>query len=294
MKLSIILLNYKRKELTLACVDSICQQFKKELENDIFEIIIADNHSQDDSITFLKAKVKEKGYKNIHLIINTENLGFGKGCNSGASYAKGDYLLFLNNDTVVLDRGLLGMVDLLEKNPKIGIVGGRMWNEDQTPQASAGKFYTLWNALLMLVGMQRFGMVYSSPVTQKKVDWVSGSSLMIRRDVFEKVDGFDKDIFMYVEDVELCFRVKKAGFLTYYYPNTKIMHMQHGSTNKTFAIVNIYKGLPHFYRKYMPKWQLNVLQLMLTVKALILIGIGRLTGNKYLIQTYEQALANIR
>lgn len=294
MKLSIITLNFKKKELTLACIESVYQQYQKQFEKNEIEVIIVDNFSQDSSVKFLEKAIQKKKYKNIVLLQNTENAGFGRGCNFGAEKAKGEYLLFLNNDTKVLDNGFLGMMDFLNSRPNVGILGGRMENSDRTAQASAGKFYTLVNAMLMLLGLQRLGLLYTSPTTITKVDWVSGGCMMVRRAVFNKLDGFDGEIFMYMEDVELCYRARKAGIITYFYPHVSVMHIEHGSTNRSFAIVHIYAGLQHFYEKYMPSWQVWVIQCILKVKAYVLIGLGKLLKNAYLVATYEEALAIFR
>lgn len=294
MKLSIVTLNFKKKDLTIACLDSLYKHYKSYLEKGDMEVIVVDNKSEDDSVKGIRDAIKTNAYANVHLIANTENAGFGKGCNLGASHAKGHYVLFLNNDTQVEGTGFMDMVRFLDTHTEVAILGGRMKNEDGTLQASAGKFYTLMNAALMLLGMQRFGLLYTSPSRITKVDWVSGGCMMVRKDIFGRIGGFDKDIFMYMEDVELCFRAKKAGYMTYFYPQVTTFHIGQGSSNRTFAIMHIYKGLLHFYKKYMPKWQVNVLQLMLKAKAIILVQIGKATRNSYLVQTYEQALTAIR
>src|SRR5579872_5296089 len=168
MKLSIILLNYKRKELTLSCINSLYAHYQKQFDKLVFEVVVVDNLSEDGSIEFLKKSFTRNKLKHISLIPNSENAGFGRGCNLGAAHAKGEYLLFLNNDTQVLDTGLLGMVDFMDSRPHVGIVGGRMENENRTPQASTGSFYTLFNAILMIFSLQRLGLVYNSPTQIKK------------------------------------------------------------------------------------------------------------------------------
>lgn len=114
---------------------------------------------------------------------------------------------------------------------------------------------------------------------------------MIRRSIFEKIGGFDPAIFMYFEDVEICYRVWKLGFLTYFYPHVTVLHKEQGSSNRTFAIVHIYTGLLYFYKKHQTHWQENVIELLLRVKALVAIRIGKITHNTYLQSTYEKALA---
>lgn len=291
IKLSIIILSYNTKELTLRCIKSIINQYKKHLENGDFEIIIVDNASSDDTVESLKKETKES--KNIFIIENNENLGFSKGNNLGAKKTRGEYILFLNSDTEVLDDGFLRMIKFLSENRQIGILGGKLKNFDGSIQKSAGKFYNLKNVFLMLIGLERFRLLRESLTRDKKVDWVSGGCMMTRTDLFKKIGGFDENFFMYLEDMEICFKAKLNGFLTYFYPSVSILHKELGSSNKSFAIINIYKGLLYFYKKYKPYWQYLILLFLLKAKAWCVIAIGKLLKNIYLTQTYEKAFKAI-
>lgn len=291
MQLSIVTLNYKKKALTIACLRSLWVQFKEELQDDKMEVIIVDNDSQDDSVPSICAVIKHNNMTNMHVIANSRNAGFGAGCNLGAASAKGTFILFLNNDTIVKDHGILDMVSYCEKNPHIAVLGGQLRNDDGSQQASTGKFYTLWYVILLLLGGQRFGLLDKSPGTIQKVDWVKGALLLIRKEVFEEVGGFDEHIFMYTEDMELCYRVFLAGKDIYFYPDVLVLHKEHGSTSRTFAIVNIYRNLLYFYKKHRSKGEYAFLKFLLQSKARILIAYGRLFGNTSLVDTYEKALA---
>jgi len=286
MDLSIIILSFNTKDLTISCINSILSQFKQELDNDQFEIILVDNASTDataDAVEKLKTK-------NLKLIKSGENLGFSKGCNLGAKNASGEYLLFLNSDIEIKDQGFVKMVEYFRKNEDIGILGGALRNEDGTAQASVGKFYNLFNLFLAMVGLERAGFLRESPKEIKKVDWVSGASLMIRKSVFEKIGGFAKELFMYAEDMELCYRAKQKGFPTYFYPEVMLFHKERGSSNRTFAILNIYKGILFFYKKHKSVWECGLAKGILFSKAFMLNKIGKLINNKYLEETYGQAL----
>jgi GT2 family glycosyltransferase len=286
MDLSIIILSFNTKDLTINCLDSIVDQYKQELKNNQFEIVLVDNNSSDGTLE----AVRKLNIQNLKLVESKENLGFSRGCNLGAKSANGEYLLFLNSDTEIKDQGLAKMVEYLRKNEKVGILGGALHSEDGTSQLSAGKFYNLFNLFLAMIGLERFGFLRESPHKIKKVDWVSGASLMIGKKLFEKIGGFEKELFMYAEDMELCYRVKKKGLSTYFYPEVTLFHKELGSSNRTFAILNIYKGILFFYKKYKPGWQFKIAKFILFSKASVLVLLGKIMNNRYLRETYSQAL----
>jgi hypothetical protein len=284
IKLSIVTLSYNTKDLTLACLRSIALQYKQELERKELEIIIVDNASSDGSPSAIS---------NFKLIQNKENVGFGKGCNIGAKAAEGKYILFLNSDTEVLDKGFLSMTNFLDKNLDVAILGGKLENNDGSIQRSCGKFYNLFNLLIMLLGLERFGFLRSTPSKIQKVDWVSGACMMVRNSVFEKLNGFDRELFMYVEDMEICFRARRLGYSTYFYPNLLLKHKSLGSSNRTFAIINIYKGILNFYSKHKTYLEYLVAKLFLITKAGVLILVGLLTFNSELRDRYQKAISVI-
>lgn len=288
--LSIIVLSYNTKNLTIKCLRSISNQYKKQLEDDDFEIIVVDNASSDNTVATIDKQLSANNKNYLKIIQNRENYGFSKGNNIGTKKAKGEYLLFLNSDTEVQDAGLFGMVEFLEGHRVVGILGGRLRNNDGSLQKSAGAFYTLFNVFLMLFGGERTGMLRRSPFHISQVDWVSGAFMMIRQELFEKLKGFDENFFMYIEDMEICFRAKKLGFSTYFYPDVSVLHKELGSSNRTFAIVNIYKGLLYFYKKHKTRFEYQLLRGLLLMKALLMVFLGSIVRNTYLISTYKKAL----
>ncbi|HSA84093.1 MAG TPA: glycosyltransferase family 2 protein [Patescibacteria group bacterium] len=290
MLLSIITLNYKKPELTLRCLDSLHQQFEKEFQSAEMEVIVVDNDSQDDSVEKMGIAVAKKKYLRIRILASGKNGGFGKGNNFGAKHAKGDFFVFLNNDTVVEDRGLLDMAQYMKTHQEVALLGGQLTNPDGSLQASTGKFYTLFYVFLLLLGFQKFGLLDNSPKKISRVDWVKGGLLMIRRDAFEKLKGFDERIFMYTEDMELCYRAKKEGLSVWFYPDIKVTHAEHGSGNRAFAIKYIYQGLLYFYKKHKSELEYHILKIMLIAKAKIAIAVGFLTGKQELVKTYQDAI----
>lgn len=288
MILSIIILNYKRSHLTVKCIESLYENCGKEFDEDRFEVIVVDNASGHDELKFLKDKIKSAGHKNIKIIENSENVGFSKGCNIGAGESKGDIMLFLNNDTLMKDKGLLDMVRYLSDNDKVDILGGMLSNTDGSQQLSVGKFYTPLNAFFLLLGLERAGAA-NNPTQISKVDWVKGGCLMVKTKVFKKLSGLDENIFMYIEDMEFCYRAKKEGYSVFFYPHVTIEHAEQGSSSRSFAVINIYQGLLYFYKKHRSKNEYLFVKSMLKIKALFLITIGKFFNNSYLISTYEKA-----
>lgn len=285
MKLSIVVLSFNTKNLTVKCLKSITSQYKNYLGKEV-ELILVDNASQDQTI----AAVENLKIPSLKIVQNKENLGFSKGNNEGIKDATGKYLLFLNTDTEVRDQGFLKMIKFLSENEKIGILGGKLKNKDGSDQPSCGSFYTLGNLILMLLGAERFGLLRESPKNVKRVDWVSGACMMVRKDLFKKLSGFDENFFMYIEDMELCFRARKLGRHTYFYPDLNLIHKELGSGNRGFAISQIYKGILYFYKKHQSFWEFLFVKVLLTLKAITALIIGLLTNDAYLKNTYGKAL----
>ena len=291
MKLSIISLNYKKPELTISSIESLWKQYRDEFENDDFEYIVVDNSSKDSSFEKLQNEVKK--YKNFHVFENETNTGFGGGNNFGVTKAKGEYLLFLNNDTEAEDKGILRMLEYIQEHNDIGILGGKMLNGNGTEQPSSGKFYTLTSVTLFLLGLQRYGVIDQNPKEIQEVDWVKGALLMIPKKLFEEVGKFDEHIFMYTEDMELCYRIKLHKLKCVFFPDIKILHKDQGSTNRTFAIVHIFKYLPYFYKKHKTKIEYLYVKMLLLTKAMLLIAAGYILRKKYFVDTYSEALKAI-
>lgn len=291
--LSIIILTYNSSDDIAACITSIFKYYKKELESGEFELTVSDNNSTDETVEEI-LNIQDK-VSRIKLIENKENMGFSKGQNKGASHAKGKYLLFLNPDARVLDKNIGNMIEYLEKHKNVGILGGKVLQENGNKELSAGKFYNPWNVLLMSLGLEEaLGVRFSSDNTQT-VDFVSGGFMLIRSELFQKLKGFDEGYFMYVEDMDICFRAKKLGYSTVFYSEAQVVHKGQGSSSRTFAISEIYKGLLYFYKKNRTSQEFKIVKLLLILKARVAIIIGRLLfGKKYLVKTYLQALQAIQ
>jgi GT2 family glycosyltransferase len=234
----------------------------------------------------------KKEFPFVRVIESDKNLGFSKGINLGAKHAKGEFLLFLNSDCQFLQTNLAHMVSFLNNHSDIGIVGGKMVNTDGSLQRSYSNFYGIKDIAVMLFGREKIELLMQKSDSECETDWVSGGFMLVRADVFNRIKGFDERIFMYTEDMELCFRVKKAGYKIYFFPETTVQHEGQGSSNRSFAVINIYKGLKYFYKKHKSFPSYTLILCLLLIKAAGAIIIGIVTGNKKLVSTYMQALTS--
>lgn len=275
---SIIILSFNTRNLLNSCLHSLFSTLKGK----DFEVIVVDNASSDDSVEMVK-----KDFPKVQLVENKENVGFAKGINIGAGVAQGEYLLFLNSDTEVKNT-ILDLKNNLDTHTKAAVIGGLLVNNDGTPQRSYGKFYDLLAVANMLFRGDRGEIKKTTQIRQ--VDWVSGGFMLVRKKVFEELHGFDEHFFMYIEDMELCYRVKKAGYSVLFDPTVTVTHIGHGSSNRTFAVLQIYKGLLYFYKKHKSPLEYAILKSLLSIKAGGGIVLGTVTNNAYLVETYKKAL----
>lgn len=288
IELSIIILSYNTAELTKQTIESIYRA--TELSTNRFEIIVLDNASQDNSVSVLR-QLSQKN-NNLHIIEHKENSGFSKGNNIASKQAKGEYLLFLNSDIIVQNRGIDVLLSYLkEHKTEAQFVGGKLLNKDHSDQASCGPFYTLpvVFAALFLRG-DYWGLTRYSPNQVKQVDWVSGACILTKKISFEKIGRFDEGIFMYMEEIDLLYRAKKQGMHACFVPKARFIHLGSASSGgKTYPILQVYKGFLYFYKKHYDPSAVALLKGMLQLKARVAILLGTLTGRRYLIETYGKA-----
>jgi len=277
---SIIILSYNTENLLEKCLTSIYEKVK-DLS---FEIIVVDNASSDNSVTMIQKK-----FSKVQLIQSPDNLGFAKGVNLGARRARGEYLLLLNSDIEVISTELKDLFTYLQNNEDVAVIGGKLDNADGSTSRSYGSFYELKEVARMLFVKESKveGISSQRPV---EVDWVSGGFMAIKKKIFDELKGLDPKFFMYIEDMEFCYRVNKKGLKVLYNPNIDIKHVGQGSSNRAFAIINIYKGILYFYKKQKPRWQYYAVKSMLMIKAFLAILIGTLTRSTFLKDTYYKAI----
>lgn len=254
--LSVVVISFNTKEITLNCLKSLFQFVKKTP----FEVIVFDNASHDGSYKALKEFAKDKS--NLKLIESKENLGFGGGNNLAALQAKGKYLLFLNSDTILFEDCVTPMIEELEKDHQLGIISCRLLNKDKSVQPNGGFFPTpsrvaAWQLFIddLPFAETLIKSVHPKPFRKEHVylDWVTGAFLMCPREIFLKVNGFDTKIFMYAEELELCYRIKALGVKVLLDQCYSIIHLGRASAGNTMALTEEVKGLLYFYTKHQPK-----------------------------------------
>lgn len=287
LNLSIIIVNYNTSSLLQNCLDSIINNNQQSIKQNNLEIIVVDNGSNDESREEIK-----KNYPQIKLLVNQTNLGFGKANNQGIEKAQGEYILLLNTDTFTKPYAIEKLLSYAKKEITPCFIGGKLFNENGTPQPSCGPFYNLWVTFLMLfLKGDKLGLTRFSPDKITQTDWVSGACLLGKKDYFEKVGFFDKKIFMYMDEIDFLYRAQKKGFKTIFYPDAHFFHLGSGSSEgNNKPVLNIYQGLIYFYKKHYPPLTGFILLFMLKLKALISLTIGYLVNNKYLKETYGKAI----
>lgn len=301
MDLSIIIVNYNTKGITIKCLESVLRH----VTSLRYEIILVDNASQDGSYEdFLEFA---KGIKNIKVISSRKNLGFGGGNNLGLKVAKGRYILLLNSDCELKDNFMNGLIGWMDEHKKVGISSCNLIYPDGRVQGTGGFFPTLGRVILWMMFIDDIPLLShlvkpyhpmheNSPLDkgggffgkEKDLDWVTGAFLIMRREVFDEVGFFDKDYFLYVEEVDYCYRAKKKGWLVYYLPYYKVVHLAQGSSTSKRAILGEYEGLQVFYRKHHPN-QLKFLSVVLKVGALVRRYLYTFTGRAGMGEIYGEA-----
>ena len=210
---SVVIVNYQTPELVASCVESI----RKHSIVPDSAVVVVDNGSADGSATRIANECP-----GIRLLREKDNLGFGHGVNVGVAATDDDIILVLNPDTRFVDRSVEKAAALMRADPTIGIVGLDLRNPDQTRQFSARRFYSLLDVVLRRTPLKQFRpferrnarhlMMDSWNGEAFETDWVMGTGFLIRRAAFDAVNGMDTTFFLYMEDVDLCLRVRKAGW----------------------------------------------------------------------------------
>lgn len=253
MDVSIIIVNYKTVPLIVDCIRSI----RKHVRDIVYEVIVVDNYSEDNFQERLQAEFGDT----VVCVPLLENIGFGRANNEGFKVAGGRNIFCLNPDTELINNAVKILSVFLDNHSDVGICGGNLYNRGMIPCLSYRRLFPsiLWemNSCLkylperLFLGKSREHNFKSGAMS---VAYVTGADLMIKRELIEKYGFFDPSFFMYYEDTELCYRIKKNGFKIYCIPEAKIFHYEGKSCShlERKAIMN-FTGREIFYKKYYSK-----------------------------------------
>ncbi|HVF97406.1 MAG TPA: glycosyltransferase [Flavisolibacter sp.] len=254
MTLSIIIINYNVKYFLEQCLYSVV----KAIEEAEAEIIVVDNHSTDESLPYLCPK-----FPQVRFIQNGTNSGFGKACNRGLREASGEYVLFLNPDTIVAEDSFTQCIRFFETHPGCGALGVKMIDGSGAfLKESKRAFPSPQTSLFKLAGLSylfphskvfsRYHLGHLNKEQSHEVDVLAGAFLMTKKEILLNVGAFDEAFFMYGEDVDLSYRIQKAGYKNYYFAGTTIIHFKGESTRRGSLnyVRMFYQAMITFVRKH--------------------------------------------
>ncbi len=253
MQLSVIILNYNVRYFLEQCVLSV----QKALENIDGEIIVIDNNSSDDSCAMMKEL-----FPNVKLIENKENLGFPKGNNIGVAQAKGEFICILNPDTVVAEDTFSKILNTENWQQNTGIIGCKLIDGTGNflPESKRG-VPTPWVSFTKIFGLYKvsnlFGKYYAQHLTENqsgKVDVLVGAFMVMKRDLYNEIGGFDEKCFMYSDDIDLSYMVLQKGKSNYYFHETSVIHYKGESTVRDEKYMKRFQeAMQFFYKKHFKK-----------------------------------------
>jgi hypothetical protein len=251
MKVSILIVTYQSQDEISLCINSIY----KNIKDTDFEIIIIDNASTDNTI-----KIVKDNFSDVILIENKKNKGYAYANNKGTSLAKGDFLFFINPDSIIIENTISVLLLIINSNNENGIVAPKIKNINGSTQFSAGGIPTIPAMLFEAFGLYLFFpntlFGYRNALSIKSdvnVGWVTGACFMIKKQIFQNLNGFDENYFLYLEDTDLCLRMNnelKKNII--YTPKTSVIHMKGKSSKNDSYISKLssYRSKLYYYKKH--------------------------------------------
>ncbi len=290
VKLSVIILSYNTKELTKRCLETLFDSLEKSTVDS--EIIVIDNASEDGSSQMLDTFRKNKPVNvQFQIIKNKTNIGFTGGNNQGIASAKSEYILLLNSDVTVDDVDFKELLAYMSENQQIGVLTVKvLLPSGGIDPASHRGFPTPWSAFCYFFKLEKFlgkgllgrffGGYHLTNLdlnTIHEIDSPAGAFYLTKKDILEKVEGFDEHFFMYGEDLDLSYRIKKMGYKIIYYPKFTVTHYKHKSglksqnnTIKHRVHTNFYDSMKIFYQKHYerkyPSWVTKLIYVVIDFK----------------------------
>ena len=289
MQVSVIIVSFKTCDLLKDCLNSIY----KYTEGISFEIIVIDNNSKDKSIEMIK-----NNFPDVKLIISTKNLGFGIANNLGIEIANGDLLFFLNSDTKLNNNAIKILNDYLTANNNTGVVGGNLYTAEGRPIHSFSRvfpgFFTELDQIFglkltkLLFGRNRDFNHNSGPL---EVAYITGADMMVRKSIINEVGGFDADFFLYYEEAELTFRIKKKGWKVVSLPSANIIHHYGASSNNNFIKDKMYFDSSFkYYKKVYSNSLILLIVLVSYIKVMLALIKNMIQNNKIKIIYWKNQL----
>jgi len=254
LDVSVVIISYNVRDFLEQCLHSI----QRACEGLQAEVLVVDNASRDSS-----AQMVENKFPWVQLMANRVNRGFSGANNQAIKAARGRYVLLINPDTLAREDTVESMIKFMDNHPRVGAAGCKILNSDGTLQLSCRRsFPTPWVALSKLLGLGRifprsrifgrYNLTYLDPQQMAPVDALSGSFMFLRRETLQEVGLLDEEYFMYGEDLDLCYRIKQAGWDIFYVPDTQIIHFKGKSTEASAStVLDFYRAMHIFVRKHL-------------------------------------------
>jgi GT2 family glycosyltransferase len=262
--LSIVLVCWNNKDYLEPCLNSL---YKDALKSS-FDVVVVDNGSTDGSQEMLQKKFPE-----VKIIQNDHNAGLSRASNQGIMATQGKYVLLLNNDTLVNTPSLDAMVFFLDRQGDAGAVGGKLLNPDGSFQAAGSHFPSIHEEFLIST---RLGALFNPGYPDvipgndvKPVDWIGSACLLLRREALDQVGLLDEEYFIYGDEADLQYRLKKAGWKVYYLPNITTIHYGGRSMDRWRRRKMVYRGKMLFFKKNYGKLRSAIFRMMLGGLSLI-------------------------
>lgn len=252
--ISIVIVNYKSKKYLQECLFSIEEKIAPFFS---IEVILVNNDQVENLESF-----RDK-YPFVFLPENKENLGFGRGNNSGVSFSRGEILLLLNPDTKIDSSRIGAVMQKFEEDSRLGVLGSGLFDFSGKKQEwTEGEMVRLSTVLKNNLFFWRKG-VRNFSNGAKEVGWVSGAAMFVRKKAFQEVSGFDPDFFMYFEDVDLCLRIAKKGWKIVHFPDFKVFHFCGGSLWDDVSRKKAYYDSQElFFKKNRPQWEFRIVRFL--------------------------------
>lgn len=276
--LSVIIVNWNTADLTLRCLETLERALPTGLDA---EILVVDNASEDGS-----ADKIAQAHPHVQLIRRQDNGGFARANNEAFALASGEYLFLLNSDAQALPGSLAAMLAYLQQHPRCGLVAPRLINSDGSLQHSCWRFprwdtaaleaLYLYKCLSAAQAGEHLLSGYWDHGRAREVDWVMGAAMLVRREVVAAVGGFDERYFMFGEDMEWCWRIRRAGWSVDYEPAAGVVHLGGQSSRQVFAdgaLVVKHEAYYRFCRQHLGGTHARALQAINAMGALLRIGI---------------------